>query len=147
MADRTGLDQLDARRKRVERRVPTPRHTKAPVVAAPEAAVADLELAAVPAASETPSAALETPPVAPVVTPPSVVSPTSAVGRQGKTRSRQTQVLFDARADAHLNALKKHAVMADVSLSTSAVLRQALEEYVEARGYDGIVTWFAEHGR
>ena len=41
------------------------------------------------------------------------------------------------------------AVLAEVDLSASAVLRQALNEYVERRGYDGVVAWFAEaeHGR
>jgi len=29
----------------------------------------------------------------------------------------------------------------------SAVLRQALNEYVERHGYDGVVAWFAAHGR
>jgi len=41
----------------------------------------------------------------------------------------------------------QRAVLAEVDLSASAVLRQALSEYVERHGYDGVVAWFAEHGR
>jgi len=37
--------------------------------------------------------------------------------------------------------------MAEVDLSASAVLRQALIEYVERHGYDGVAAWFAGHGR
>lgn len=54
---------------------------------------------------------------------------------------------LDDRADGHLTKLKKRAVMAEVDLSASAVLRQALNEYVERHGYDDIVAWFAEHRR
>jgi len=56
-------------------------------------------------------------------------------------------VHLDDRADSHLTELKKRAVMGEVDLSASGVLRRALEEYVERHGYDGIVAWFAEHGR
>jgi len=41
----------------------------------------------------------------------------------------------------------QRAVLAEVDLSASAVLRQALNEYVERHGYDGVLAWFAEHGR
>ena len=36
---------------------------------------------------------------------------------------------------------------AEVDLSASPVLRQALNGYVERHGYDGVVAWFAAHGR
>jgi len=38
-------------------------------------------------------------------------------------------------------------VVAEVDLSASAVLRQALNEYVERHGYNCVVAWFAERGR
>jgi len=41
----------------------------------------------------------------------------------------------------------QQAVMAEVDLSASAVLRQALNKYVDRHGYDGVVAWCAEHGR
>jgi len=41
----------------------------------------------------------------------------------------------------------QRAVMAEVHLSASAMLRQALSEYVERHSYDGVVAWFAERGR
>jgi len=34
------------------------------------------------------------------------------------------------------------AVLAEVDLSASAVLRQALSEYVGRHGYDGVAAWF-----
>ncbi len=147
MANQAGLDQLDARRKRAERQVPKPHHAKAPVVAPePPAAPAVDEGPAQPTAPETAPSPVA-PATAPAVKAASAATSEPAAPRQRKPGFRQTQVLFDTRADAHLSALKKHAVMADVSLSASAVMRQALEEYVEAHGYDGIVAWFAEHGR
>ncbi len=148
MANQAGLDQLDARRKRAERQIPKPHHAKAPVtiVEPPGAAVENAALTP-PAAPDTPVA----PPVAsapaPVTKTATAPAPQPAGAPQRKPRSRQTQVLLDARADAHLSELKKRGVMAEVDLSASAILRRALEEYVEAHGYDGIVAWFAEHGR
>jgi len=41
----------------------------------------------------------------------------------------------------------QRAVMAEVDLSASAVLRQALNECVERQGYNCVVAWFAEPGR
>jgi len=38
-------------------------------------------------------------------------------------------------------------VLAQVNLSASAVLRQALNCCVERDGYDGVVAWFTGHGR
>ncbi len=149
MANQAGLDQLDARRKRAERQVPKPHHSKAPVAAVaaepPVTAVEDLPQKR-PVATETtsPAVALATSLVAEAAGVPAA-EPVS--NRQRTRRFRQTQVLFDARSDAHLNELKKRAAMAEVDLSASGVLRRALDEYVEAHGYDGIVTWFAEHGR
>jgi len=147
VANQAGLDQLDARRKRAERQVPKPHHTKAPVavsaVAGEPAPAVDEERPGAIEASSSLLAPAE-PPVAKVVSAP---APEPLAAPQRKPRSRQTQVLFDARADSHLSEVKKRAVMADVDLSASAVLRKALDEYVEAHGYDGIVAWFAEHGR
>ncbi len=148
MANQAGLDQLDARRKRAERQVPKPHHAKAPVTSVePPAAAAD-------EAAPTPPTAPESPAPPPLASAPARVTndapapaPDPAATPQRKPRSRQTQVLFDARADAHLSELKKRAVMAEVDLSASAVLRRALDEYVETHGYDRIVAWFGEHGR
>lgn len=149
MANQAGLDQLDARRKRAERQVPKPHHAKAPVAAVagepPVTAVEDLSQKR-PATAETtsPAVALATGLVAEVA----AAQAAEPIGdRQRTRRFRQTQVLFDARADAHLNELKKRAVMAEVDLSASGILRRALHEYVETHGYDAIVAWFAEHGR
>ncbi len=36
----------------------------------------------------------------------------------------------------------QRALMAEVHLSASAVLSQALSEYVKRHGYDGVVAWF-----
>jgi hypothetical protein len=149
VANQTGLDQLDARRQRAARQVPTPHHAKARVATA-EPAVETASDAAPTPLSVNKTAPETTPePVspAPARTPKAAPAPESAAAPQRKPRFRQTQVLFDARADAHLSELKKRAVMADVDLSASAVLRRALEEYVEAHSYDEIVAWFAEHGR
>jgi len=41
----------------------------------------------------------------------------------------------------------QRAVMAEVDLCGSAVLRQALNEYLERHGYDSVVARFAERGR
>lgn len=145
MANQAGIDQLDARRKRAERQVPKPHHAKAPVSATagePAPAVDEERPGAIEATSSL--VAPTEPPVAKVVSAP---APEPTAAPQRKPRARQTQVLFDARADSHLSEVKKRAVMADVDLSASAVLRKALDEYVEAHGYDGIVAWFAEHGR
>jgi hypothetical protein len=51
-------------------------------------------------------------------------------------------VHLDETADEHLTELRKRAVMADVDLSASAVLRLGLSELVERHGYDGIVKLF-----
>ena len=90
-------------------------------------------------------AALPAPPG--VVGAPVTAGDSAATPLRRRSRLRQTQVHLDDRADGHLTALKKRAVMAEVDLSASAVLRQALSEYVERHGYDGVVAWFAEHGR
>jgi hypothetical protein len=41
----------------------------------------------------------------------------------------------------------QRAVMAEVDLRTSAVLRQALNGSVDRYGYAGVVAWFAGRGR
>lgn len=149
MANQAGLDQLDARRKRAERQVPKPHHAKAPVAAVaaqPPVAAVDERTQKKPVATETTSSPV-TLASDPVTGAASVPTSEPVNDRQRTRRFRQTQVLFDARADAHLSELKKRAVMAEVDLSASAILRRALDEYVEAHGYDGIVTWFAEHPR
>lgn len=149
MANQTGLEQLDDRRKRAERQVPRPHHARAAV------ATTTAEPAGPAVADQVPTrpASAEVGPL-PVTLAAAQGAETasgpaseSVTGRQRARRFRQTQVLFDARADAHLTELKKRAVMADVDLSASGILRRALDEYVETHGYDGIVTWFAEHGR
>jgi hypothetical protein len=147
VANQAGLDQLDARRTRAARQVPKPHHAKAPVAPADAPAALVLDEEPTPSAGPTPDRSPTPASPAPAAEVVSRPDRDAAVAPQRKPRFRQTQVLFDARADAHLSELKKRAVMAEVNLSTSAVLRQALEEYVEAHGYDGIVTQFAEQGR
>lgn len=142
MADQAGLQELEDRRTRRTRQVPKPQHTKAAVSPSAPAAAAGATADAEPVAVAPPAASLVTPPE-PAAPPEVAAAPTP----RRRSRLRQTQVHLDDRADGHLTELKKRAVMAEVDLSASAVLRQALEEYVERHGYDGIVARFAEHGR
>lgn len=141
MADQVGLQELEARRRRT-RQVPKPQHTKANVTGeeppVPEAPVEAMSARTEEVAPPSPIQAVDTAatPTEPAPSPP-----------RRRSRLRQTQVHLDDRADGHLTELKKRAVMGEVDLSASAVLRQALNEYVERHGYDGIVAWFAEHGR
>jgi hypothetical protein len=61
-----------------------------------------------------------------------------------RSRVRATQVHLDQASEDHLSELRKRAVLADVDLTQSAVLRLALAELVERHGYDRIVRIFAE---
>jgi len=144
VADQAGLQELEARRRRT-RQVPKPQHPKASLIDN-EPAVPKVPPLAPSAPSE--PAKLATLPVPPeVVHGPVAAGDSAAAPLRRRSRLRQTQVHLDDRADGHLTELKKRAVMAEVDLSASAVLRQALSEYVERHGYDGVVAWFAEHGR
>ncbi len=58
---------------------------------------------------------------------------------QRRTRVRATQVHLDQPSEDHLFELRKRAVMADVDLTQSAVVRMALAELVDRHGYDRIV--------
>jgi hypothetical protein len=51
-------------------------------------------------------------------------------------------VHLDELSEDHLNNIKKRAVLADVDLTNSAVLRLALAELVDRYGYDRIVGMF-----
>ncbi len=143
MADQAGLQELEARRRRT-RQVPRPQHPKASLIKS-EPTVPE----APPLTSSAPAepAKLAALPVPPEVVDATVTAGDAATPLRRRSRLRQTQVHLDDRADGQLTELKKRAVMAEVDLSASAVLRQALNEYVERHGYDGVVAWFAAHGR
>jgi hypothetical protein len=143
MALADGLDALDQRRaaRSTKRRLPPARHPKA------AAAPADIQ----------PAGQASAPAVEPEITPPgpTEASPDAAETSAGaqrlpepvprrRSRVRATQVHLDERADDHLTELRKRAVLADVDLTSSAVLRLALTEFVDRHGYDGIVRLFAE---
>ena len=51
---------------------------------------------------------------------------------------------LDEIAEEHLTELRKRAVVGEVDLTASAVMRLALAELVERHGYDRIVRMFAE---
>ncbi len=130
-----GMDELLARREvgKSRRYVPNPKHPKA----------------AIPAAQ--PAADLTTDHIS--TTAEAVAGPDLAeAGEQGseqpvlrrRSRVRPTQVHLDEASEDHLTAIRKRAVMADVPISNSAVLRLALAELVERHSYDRIVTLFAE---
>jgi len=143
VADQAGLQELEARRRRT-RQVPKPQHPKASLINS-EPTVPE----APPLTSSAPAepAKLAASPVPPEVVNAPVTAGDAATPLRRRSRLRQTQVHLDDRADGQLTELKKRAVMAEVDLSASAVLRQALNEYVERHGYDGVVAWFAERGR
>lgn len=147
-----GLAELRAQRSRrtAGRGLPAPQHPKAepvpepepdvderPTVASaqPSAPAEDARDGPEPSASKTAdrvgSAAVAEPepPLAPV---------------QRRSRVRATQVHLDQVSEDHLRELRKRAVLADVDLTQSAVLRLALAELVERHGYDRIVRIFAE---
>lgn len=144
MADQAGLQELEERRRR-KRQVPKPQHAKA-IVSPGEPAAEARTTPATHDEEPAPPAPAEVVPKAVATTTPGPEAAASLPLRR-RTRLRQTQVHLDDRADSHLTELKKRAVMGEVDLSASGVLRRALEEYVERHGYDGIVAWFAEHGR
>lgn len=145
MAPADGLAALEQRRARAtagKRRLPPARHPKAEQP--PPAAV----IAPEPAASE-PEAAhrLPAPPPLKAVESPTATAELELAHQpppRRRNRVRATQVHLDEAADEHLNELRKRAVLGDIDLTSSAVLRLALTELVERHGYDGIVTIFAE---
>jgi hypothetical protein len=139
MADLVGLDQLEQRRSaaasgRAKRNVPPAKHPKAAVQHPAEAAVVAEEhtarRVAGPQATEPEPANTETD------------SPPAPVRR--RSRVRPTQVHLDEASEEHLASLKKLAVMSDVALTSSAVLRMALAELVERYSYQRIVEMFAD---
>jgi hypothetical protein len=137
-----GLDQLDQRRKTAttpKRYVPEPKHEKAPTNRA--ASLRAPTMAQKPVAAETRE------PAGPVVTEPPAAKQAPLAVPQRRSRVRPTQVHLDEASEEHLATLKKRAVLADVNLSASAVLRQALAEFVERHGYDDIINTFAADDR
>jgi len=131
-----GMDELLARREvgKSRRYVPNPKHPKAAIPAAQPAA--DLTTDHF---STTAEAVAERPDLAEAGEQPSE----QPVLRR-RSRVRPTQVHLDEASEDHLTAIRKRAVMADVPISNSAVLRLALAELVERHSYDRIVTLFAE---
>src|SRR3954452_17380654 len=148
MALAEALDALEERRaaRSAKRRLAPRRHPKA--VAAP--AQADT-----PAAGQAPVPAVEPETIPPAPTQASPDAAETPAGAQQlpepaprrRSRVRATQVHLDERADDHLTELRKRAVLADVDLTSSAVLRLALHELVDRHGYDGIVRLFADDDR
>ncbi len=134
MPDLAGLNQLDRRRQaaasRAKRQVPPAKHPKATVErdAASSAVGEDDQEARVVDVREQPAAQV----------PDLAVAP-----NRPRSRVRPTQVHLDDASEEHLTTLKKRSVMADVPLTSSAVLRMALAELVERYGYDRIVEMFA----
>jgi hypothetical protein len=147
-----GLAELRAQRSRrtAGRGLPAPQHPKAEPVPQPE-----------PAVEERPSAAGVQPPAPVRETRDGTESRASRAANQvgsaattepepspvpahRRSRVRATQVHLDQASEDHLRELRKRAVLADVDLTQSAVLRLALAELVEHHGYDRIVRMFAE---
>jgi len=131
-----GMDELLARREvgKSRRYVPNPKHPKATVAAAQPAA--DLTPDHISTTAEPVAERLN------LVDAGQQPSEQSIVRR--RSRVRPTQVHLDEASEDHLTAIRKRAVMADVPISNSAVLRLALAELVERHSYDRIVTLFAE---
>jgi len=144
MTPADGLDALEQRRARAtvaKRRLPPARHPKAeqgpvPVVAQDSASSEPASAHLLPAPP--PLKAVEPPPA------PAALEPAPEPPHRRRSRVRATQVHLDEAADDHLSELRKRAVLGDIDLTSSAVLRRALTELVERHGYDGIVTMFAE---
>lgn len=148
-----GLQQMDELRQRARRQVPPVRHppkraaassgegpTPAPAEEPNETSAPDTDQSVVDmrdvSASRLPSSTDEGRPAQPESLPEPPV--------RRRQRVRATQVHLDELSEDHLNNLKKRAVLADVDLTNSAVLRLALAEFVERHGYDRIVAMF-EH--
>lgn len=151
-----GLTQLTDQRARRSggRRLPPPRHPKADV-APSDVAPSDVSetpgrtQSMVPATSEVASQADvvgDPEPTEPTAGPPVAASATpeeASSAPRRRSRVRPTQVHLDEAAEEHLSQLRKRAVMADVDLTQSGVLRLALAELVDRYGYDRIVAMFA----
>lgn len=142
----SGLEQMDELRQRARRQVPPVRHPRKPPV---------------PSVKENPAPAPEqettrTPEPVVDLRDTSTDPPSSSIDRESspdgsterpvrrRQRVRATQVHLDELSEDHLTNIKKRAVLADVDLTNSAVLRLALAELVDRHGYDRIVTMF-EH--
>ena|SRR5664279_5653047 len=142
MTPADGLDALDARRARAgagKRRLPPARHPK--VEQAPPTLYASAEV------EQSTARAAESPAATPLK-PVEAQQPEPAVelAPRRRTRVRATQVHLDEAADDHLTELRKRAVLADVDMTASAVLRLALSELVQHYGYDRIVAMVADDG-
>lgn len=149
----SGLQQMDELRERARRQVPPVRHPPKRAVSS-----AGAEPAPAPAEGADKTRAAEADP--PVVdlrdVPASRPAPATEEGSSAqpeavperpvrrRQRVRATQVHLDELSEDHLSTLKKRAVLADVDLTNSAVLRLALAEFVERHGYDRIVAMFEQ---
>jgi len=135
-----GLSALDQQRAQAtKRRLPPARHPKAPpaiISTTPEEGDGPAGASAVTTASS-PRESLEPPQAQ------AVPAPVQAPLRR-RSRVRATQVHLDEIAEEHLTELRKRAVVGEVDLTASAVMRLALAELVERHGYDRIVRMFAE---
>lgn len=144
MAPPDGLDALEQRRadRAGKRRLPPARHPKVEAPRSEEPAAEGAESAPAP---EVPAEPASVTPPGPSRATERAAKPEPAAEPAARRRSRvrATQVHLDEAADEHLTELRKRAVMADVDLSASAILRLGLSELVERLGYDGIVELFA----
>lgn len=135
---KSGLEQMDELRARARRQVPAARHSPR---RAPQPTHGDPELSK----DDDP---IGDAPERTTAEPPSQVRDRAdeAQGDKGparrRSRVRATQVHLDEVSEDHLTNIKKRAVMADVDVTNSAVLRLALAEFVERHGYDRIVAMF-----
>lgn len=144
----SGLHQMDELRQRARRQVPPVRHPPkrqpAPAAEPPPAAPAEAaDNAGEPVVDLRDSAA---DPLPASVDAPRQAQADDPVERpvRRRQRVRATQVHLDELSEEHLSNLKKRAVLADVDLTNSAVLRLALAELVERHGYDRIVAMFEQ---
>src|SRR3954452_3895878 len=148
MAVADGLDALDQRRaaRSTKGRLPPGRHPKA-APTRPQPATDAAERAPEPAAApdETPAAPVST--ATGTAGTPAGARQLPEPAPRRRSRVRATQVHLDERADDHLTELRMRAVLADVDLTSSAVMRLALHELVDRHGYDGIVRLFADDDR
>src|SRR5512143_3603557 len=145
----SGLHQMDELRQRARRQVPPVRHPPkrqpSPSDEPPRAVLPaeEADNADEPVVDLRDSAADPLP--APVDAPRQAQAddPVQRPVRR-RQRVRATQVHLDELSEEHLSNLKKRAVLADVDLTNSAVLRLALAELVERHGYDRIVAMFEQ---
>jgi hypothetical protein len=147
-----GLAELRAQRSRrtAGRGLPAPQHPKAEPAPQPASDVEEHPTVAAEQPSP-PAGDMRNGPEPPAPRAPGRVGSTaiaepepSTAPVQRRSRVRATQVHLDQISEDHLRELRKRAVLADVDLTQSAVLRLALAELVEHHGYDRIVRMFAE---